>query len=507
MLNQTESDKNPPSGLGTIARGGVLILLGSLISILANFAYQFLLARLLGPSEVGLVNLGISVVTLVGLVIIFGLDRTVVRYVAYYMGLEDQKRELGVVGSVLIILGVSTLIVLPIFWAASPVLANQVFGKPDLLSVLRILSLGLPFLALTRVLLGVAQAYKQMTPILIIEQVTVPTLRVLVLVGLALLVGASSPAAALSYTLAGAAGCLPAIFFARRIYRQRRGKTSPARGVGILLHFSFLAMLSIILNRTNTQTETLVLGAFSTSEQVGIYTVGLKATIFISIFIDALATVFTPFIAELYARKDFLRLAQQLKTVNRWALTLALPMAIILFIGSPDLMALLGPGFEAGVPVLRLLVIAQVAYVVLGPGGLMLMMTDYNRLNLINAVLNLALSLVLDLVLIPRYDAIGAAVAGAITIIFVNLLRLYQTHRFLHMHPYSLSYLKPIAAGLGAAAAALAAGAWLSTAFYLIRLAGLSMVVLGVYIGLLLLLRLEDEDRSLIQTFVRRFRS
>jgi O-antigen/teichoic acid export membrane protein len=483
-----------------------VILLGSFISILANFAYQFFLARLLGPSQVGIVNLGISVVTLVGLVMIFGLDRTVVRYVAYYRGLQDQPREVGVIPSVLIILGSTTLIVLPLFWLVSPFLAIQVFGKPELLMVLRILSLGLPFAALTRLLLGVAQAYKQMTPILIIEQITVPALRLLSLLLLVLLVGASSPTAALSFTLAGVMGCLPAVYFARRIYRQRRGKFSPTPRVRVLLQFSFLAMLSIILNRTNTQTETLVLGAFSTSEQVGIYTVGLKATIFISIFLDALATVFTPFIAELYAKKDLPRLAQQLKTVNRWALTLALPLAIFLFIGSSDLMTLLGPGFEAGAPVLRLLVVAQTAYVVLGPGGLMLMMTDYNRLNLINAVLNLILSLSLDLVLIPRYDAIGAAIAGAITIVFVNLLRLYQTHRFLHMHPYSPNYIKPILAGLGAVLAALTASMWLSEAFYLCRLVGLSIVILLVYTGLLLILRLEDEDKELLQTFLRRLR-
>jgi O-antigen/teichoic acid export membrane protein len=506
MTEVTEKDtvKVNGQGLGTIAKGGVLIIIGSFISILANFVYQFFLARLLGPSDLGILNLGISVITLVSLVMIFGLDRALVRYVTYYLGLEDRQREVGVTVSALIILGITVLVITPLFWIATPFLADRVFQKPELLSVLRILSLGLPFIALTRVLLGVAQAYKQMMPILGIEQIAVPVARVAGLLLLVLLLGASSLVAAQSYTFAAILGSLLAIYFASHIYCQRQSGTQPQLVAWEVLHFAWLAMLTIIFNRANAQTETLVLGAFSTSEQVGIYTVGLKATIFISIFLDALATVFTPHIADLYARKDPTRLAQQLKAVTRWAFTLALPVAIILFIESTDIMVMLGPGFESGAPVLHLLVVAQIAYVILGPGGLMLMMTNYNWLNLVNAILNLILSLGLDLALIPRYGAIGAAVAGAVTIVFVNLLRLVQIRYVLHMHPYGWNFLKPALAGLIATAAALLAGLVLVSLGSFWRFFCVSCIVVLVYSGAVLALRLEDTDRELFRLFLSR---
>ena len=310
-----KEDNLEGAGLGLIAKGGALILIGSLASILANFAFQFLIARLLGPAEVGNINLGISIITLVSLVIVFGLDRAVVRYVAFYLGLSDRLHEVGVIASVLCILAITTLIVTPLFFISADFLANLVFNKPDLLIILQIMGLGLPFIALTRVLLGIAQAYKQMTPILAIDQIAVPVSRVVGLSLLVFLLGSTSSAAALSYTLAAILGCIPAVVIANRIYRQRRQPIVPKLEIGELLQYAWLAMLSIILNRTNTQTETLILGAFSTSEQVGIYTVGLKITIFISIILDAVSLVFTPFIAELYAKKEMARLEHQFKTV------------------------------------------------------------------------------------------------------------------------------------------------------------------------------------------------
>ena len=501
-----KEDNLEGAGLGLIAKGGALILIGSLASILANFAFQFLIARLLGPAEVGNINLGISIITLVSLVIVFGLDRAVVRYVAFYLGLSDRLHEVGVIASVLCILAITTLIVTPLFFISADFLANLVFNKPDLLIILQIMGLGLPFIALTRVLLGIAQAYKQMTPILAIDQIAVPVSRVVGLSLLVFLLGSTSSAAALSYTLAAILGCIPAVVIANRIYRQRRQPIVPKLEIGELLQYAWLAMLSIILNRTNTQTETLILGAFSTSEQVGIYTVGLKITIFISIILDAVSLVFTPFIAELYAKKEMARLEHQFKTVTRWAFTLALPVAIILFIESPDLMTLMGPGFETGLAVLRILVIAQIAYVILGPGGLMLVMTDYNRLNLFNAILNLILSLSLDIALIPRYGAIGAAVAGAITIVFVNVLRLIQTYRVLRIHPYNKTFIKPIIAGIGTALASLVAAFWMQDIYYLWRLVIVSILALAVFTCLILLLKLEQSDREVIRNFLRRSR-
>lgn len=502
--SETE-DKSEGVGLGIIAKGGALILIGSLISIIANFAYQFLLARLLGPAEVGNINLGISVITLVSLVMVFGLDRAVVRYVAHYLGLSDRLREVGVIVSVLRVLTITTLIVTPLFLISADFLANKVFHKPDLQIVFQIMGLGLPFIALTRVLLGIAQAYKKMTPILAIDQIAVPIFRVVGLSLLVFLLGATGSAAALSFSFAAVLGCIPAAAIARRIFRQRGQNIARKLEIREILQYAWLAMLSIILNRTNTQTETLILGAFSTSEQVGIYTVGLKATILISIILDAIGLVFTPFIAELYAKKDLAQLNHQFKTVTRWAFTLALPVAIILFVVSPDLMSLLGQGFESGTLVMRILVVAQITYVILGSGGLILVMTDYNRLNTVDAILNLVTSLVLDLALIPRYGAVGAAVAGAITIIFVNLLRLLQIHHIFNIQPYNNSYLKPFVSGLFSLLAAFVVSI-LFPQFFIVRLILVSGITLIVYFSLLLVLRLDDVDRQLIANLHHRLK-
>ena len=65
----------------------------------------------------------------------------------------------------------------------------------------------------------------------------------------------------------------------------------------------------------------------------------------------------------------------------------------------------------AGAPVLQILVAGQTIYAVIGISGLILIMTERNRLNSIILGFSIVLSLILDFVLIPRFGAIGAAVA------------------------------------------------------------------------------------------------
>jgi O-antigen/teichoic acid export membrane protein len=124
------------------------------------------------------------------------------------------------------------------------------------------------------------------------------------------------------------------------------------------------------------------------------------------------------------------------------------------------------------------------------------------RLTLVTSIVFLGLSLVLDLLLIPRHGLLGAAVANAGAMVVVNLLRLWLVHRVLGLEPYDRRYLRPLAAGV---AAGVAAG--------LLPLPGLDgplelgarCLLLGVlYLGALAALGIEPEDRQVARDIIAR---
>ncbi|MBU0512076.1 MAG: flippase [Chloroflexi bacterium] len=500
---KVSTNKFRDSGLSAIAKGGFINLIGLFFFLISNFLYQFILVRILSPADVGLFNLSSTIAGLIGLVVLFGIDRAVVRYVAYYWGKKDRERELGAVVSSVRVLLLLVFIVTPLFWIEAENIAIFIFKKPDLAPVLEIFILGAPFVAFTRLLMGVLQGYKQMKPMVLIEQISVPVLRV---VGVSVVILAfvqTSKVVSISFLVASIIGCGLAVIIVRRAYVARKGDTKPVPIYSELLRFSWPLFGASLLNRTNTYTETLILGGLSSSEQVGFFTVSFKIAITVTVIFQAVNAILAPFIAEIYAQGDMSKLAYQFKAVTRWGYTLTLPVALLIFLEAVDIMAVLKPEYVAATPILQMLIFSQLVYVVAGPVALILTMTKYMRLNLIDLLATLILSFILDFTLIPRYGAYGAAVAGAISIMFVNTLRLIQVYVLFRFHPYSWSYIKPAIAGGAAALATLGCGLLLQDFSHVWRLVNLSLVLFSTYGLVILLLGQDEADLEILGTLFR----
>ncbi len=100
------------------------------------------------------------------------------------------------------------------------------------------------------------------------------------------------------------------------------------------------------------------------------------------------------------------------------------------FAGPPILLCLLfptailsifGPEFLVGARALQVLALGQAVNVLTGPVGTILIMAKRERMNLILAALGLALTLVLLVVLTPRFGLTGAAVATTSAVVFRNI--------------------------------------------------------------------------------------
>jgi O-antigen/teichoic acid export membrane protein len=491
-------------GLKTIVQGSGIAFVGRVGVMLLNVLLQWMLARAFGSVVVGNLSLGLTVVSLASVVVLFGLHRGVLRYVAHYAGLDDQERMAGALITALRIYAVTALVITIAILLGSGFLAETVFGKPELERIFLILALSVPCLALSTILSSYLQALKRIHDKVIIELLE-PLLNILG-IGFVLYV-ASVPERGAPYVLAGSS-ILTALLAVVLVWRQYpfRGRDSgrPILQTRTMLDFSWPLLLTAVLARTNAQSETLVLGALTTSDQVGIYFVAFKAISFIAVFLNALDVIFAPMISSLYARGDRGEMDRLYKTVTRWAFTASMPIFLIMFVWSSEVLSLFGDDFVAGSGVLRVLALSQIFWVLSGPCGWMLTMTGHPRFNLLNMLLTLGIALGLDFLLIPRYGAMGAAIGGAVSIVGVNTLRLVEVYVLLHLQPYTWSYLKPFLSGV--LAATITSGVshviHISTAFS--RLLVLCPLLVVSYALLLLALRMETTDLTLVYSLLLR---
>ena len=152
-MNLSQVSKN-------IAKGGVIVFAGMLISRLLAYLYIALVARL-GSSEYGLFSLAIIIVSFLSIIATFGFRTGIIRYIAYYKGKKDDK---GIKGSIISSLKVSlplSLFLTFILFIFSEKISVLIFHNPDLTPILRIISLSLPFLALSELFISAITGFQK----------------------------------------------------------------------------------------------------------------------------------------------------------------------------------------------------------------------------------------------------------------------------------------------------------------------------------------------------------
>ena len=107
---------------------------------------------------------------------------------------------------------------------------------------------------------------------------------------------------------------------------------------------------------------------------------------------------------------------------------------MILF--APVYLRLFGAGYAAGAPVVVVLAAAMLVATGCGMVDMVLAMAGRTSWNLVNVLVALTVTLGLDVLLIPRLGALGAAIGLAGAMLANNLLPLAQVGRAVGLHPF-----------------------------------------------------------------------
>lgn len=248
--------------------------------------------------------------------------------------------------------------------------------------------------------------------------------------------GTLSPAEVMLVTLAGTLVQSAVNHFQLRA--TTAGERSPGGTESRLrdaLPFMWIAGLYLL----NSRTDLIMLGSLKGAYEVGIYAIASRAAELTALAMSATNTVLAPKIAQLYHAGEFATMRRLVHGAMRRVMAVSLPLGVILFVGAGWLLTwFYGPRFAAGATVMRILIVAQVLVVGSGPLGTVLNMTGHTRANTHNMIIAVAMNIGLNLLLIPRFGANGAAVATAVSLVVSRLLLSYQVRRHLGVQPLGM---------------------------------------------------------------------
>jgi len=400
--------------LGRIARGGLLSIVGLLTSATLAFLTRTLVGRVFGPAQYGSYSLSLTVFSIALTLAMFGLPTAFPRQVSYFLRREREVVE-SLVWTTVVLAVITSTVTAVVLLPVAGFLANTLTTNPSsgelLRSLLSIAAIGIPFAALTNVLIALAQGYKRVREYVYYGKVGFPLLyftlatAVTFAIGdLRAVIGAYVLAYMLVFTLLSRdirrAGILPG-----------KPRFSPNLARGILL-FSIPLLTSNIISMVMTWTDSLMLGHFLGTRAVGIYTAASPLARFITMTVVALMTIYTPIVTEFFAEGRIGLVQRFYLILAKWSVLVAFPLIFILVnYPSQVIGAFFGGSYIEAAKPLVILSLGFAFVVAAGPAVNTLVTLGRTTDNMKGDLLGALTNVVLNYVLIGKLGMTGAALA------------------------------------------------------------------------------------------------
>lgn len=484
---------------GTIermGRGGGLNIVGALTNQAAMFAAISVMAWL-GQRQVGRYATCLALLALLSLLSLAGFRSALTRFVAMHVADGDAARLRGTVrlglgltlaGSVVVALALA--LVAP--WAA------RRLNDPSLETGIRLVALALPASAFSDAALSATQGWRTQRPFTLIGRIFEPVLRLALMTG-AILLGLGFEGAMAALVVAAWAA---ALLSARALTTRMSGvpKVRPLHDLRAIFSFSMVSWVSALAATGLIWVDTLLLGALTNQRHVGSYNVATRL-VMLAVFVMApINAAFTPHMAHLLHRGEREEAARAYGTASRWILGLSMPAFVVLVVFPHQLLTYFGKGYAAAAAVTVILAFGQLVSAAAGPCGTVLNMSGRVGLNMVDNVAVLVLNVVLNLVLIPRYGIVGAAVAWSASLVAVNIAKVLQAYLVVGIRAAGSGIPRTLLAGGAAAVVALLTERWVSDWDDVVLIG--APTVLVVFCAVMAVLGVPTDDRALLGRLV-----
>lgn len=438
------------STLAAVARGAAVVL---------GFVATFILGRYFGPEALGRYSLARTIVMIGAIVTALGFDQGLAKYVPRFEN-AGEAGKLGVLTRTVVgYTGMFAVVVAVGLAVASEFLAEVVFDDPGMVEAIWwAAAILVPFTAL-RVFQGLYRGMKSFGVYALVRQ---GGLRLLLVAGLGVAWGTGwvgADGALGAYFVAAVAAAVWCVVYSGKfgvelapmlVAESEEGRELQREVVAFSSTMIFAAMTTLLMRRV----DILMAGVFLESARVGIYRLAATVSVFAGFFMQASNHVFSAFISELFdaGRRELLE--ETYSALTKWVLALTLPILVSFWVFPEPIVGFFGREYVDGAEVLQILSVGAFCNVAVGATGYMLVMGEYERLQLANNCFVAVLNIVLNWLMIPRFGIVGAAVATAISTATIAALRLTQIRWLFDLFPYDATCVSiPLSMGVMAACA------------------------------------------------------
>jgi O-antigen/teichoic acid export membrane protein len=425
-----------------------------MISVVTNG----LLARMLSPEAFGAYLLAFSIISAGAMIGALGLPKTVVRFIAESMVLNQPGRARKIIYTSI---GLSALgaagVSLAYYLVVGEAVSKYIFHSPALVAIVGLTAGWIAISVMQEIMAETFRGFHDIRWATLLGGLATGgksgglIMRILLLACLVLIWTTSGPADLRTVMLAsigsGAASTLLAILLLRKRVSSldKRGAEKAINGQEALRDAFPTLLISLTTLVLLTSSDLWILGAFRSQEEVAVYGATARLVALISMPLLVTNMVLPPIIAEMYAEGKTVQLE---RTIRSFSTVCGIPALLLLvafiFTGGPILSLVYGGYYQSGATVLVLLSLGKIAAVLTGSCGAVLQFTGHQRSMLRVSLLTSPLFIVGALLVVRDYGPIGVASMTATTMVLQNVALVLVARRETGMWTHASLSLAPL---------------------------------------------------------------
>jgi O-antigen/teichoic acid export membrane protein len=199
------------------------------------------------------------------------------------------------------------------------------------------------------------------------------------------------------------------------------------------LLFAWPFAVAAIVSRLFSYNDTIIMNRFLSGRDIGVWAAAYKvAAAFQFIPITLSVSVFPAM--SLLAREDKKKIAYLYEKSFQYLMLIAVPLGFgIIALAHPLVLKFFKVDYQEAIPILRVLMISLIAGFISFINGAVLNASGQQKKQTLVMSLTLLVSIIGNLILIPRIGIWGAAVTSVTSNLFLSALGIYMVHRIISL--------------------------------------------------------------------------
>jgi O-antigen/teichoic acid export membrane protein len=408
-----------------------LVVVGTIIYSLAQLFERIVIARSLDPGAYGEVSIGLTVMSISATFALLGFQQGIARYMSKFDDLRDVR---GTLVTGLLVAAVTTTFITGALLLNAEWLARTFFDPGTPVELMMLFILAVPFIVLMQLGLGGIRGQENTRYKIYAENLLYPGLRLGLIAGL-LGLGYGLQAAGYAYLTAAAISATFALYMLNKLLPLTGEFSLHTRE---MLTFSLPLVVSSVLSLIFSQTDTLMIGYFHPSEEVGFYSAAYPLATGLNLVLTSFGFMYLPVATRLDTGNKREEMDAVYKLTTKWIFILTFPLFLTLAFFSSDVLSIVfGPEYAIAGLTLTILTIGYFTHAAAGRSKETFSALGFTKYVLLVNSIAFGLNFVLNLLLIPDMARVGAAIGSATAYILGNAITLVILKRKFNVSPFS----------------------------------------------------------------------